>query len=249
MRRKTPIFVCLALFAAFAVPAQADTFDAFSGNIKPGSPQSGGINTTGEGRQTWGSPALTLGLDFEVLAESILVSELAIWDDVIRTNAGLVQTLSSPHRLAIWNYDTGALLGEIFTRPGQGVLRNDFRYFKLDGAIELDKGAKFTVSVYYGRGNQDSNGNSGKSTQDLEPTPTFNDGDGSIIGIDGDTIGGRFLVGDGFPTLADKGPFNRYHAISFSYTPNPEPGTILLIAGVGALAGVVRRRRRRKAVA
>ena len=106
------------------------------------------------------------------------------------------------------------------------------------------QGTEFTVVAYYPTGNGDSNGNHGKMAQALEPRPIFNDS-GGVIGNIG---GGRYSFGFGaaaFPFKTDTGPENRYHAASFNYNPNPEPGTMILISGVIAAAGVYRRRRRK----
>ena len=72
-----------------------------------------------------------------------------------------------------------------------------------------------------------------------EPTPIFNDGPGVIsnIGV------ARYGTGSAFPGTLDTGPENRYHAGSFTYSPNPEPGTIVLLSSALAAAGVWRRRR------
>ena len=244
MRRKTSLLSCLALIVAMAAPAAAD-IDAFEGNIKPGSPQNGATNADGKGRQTFGHPTATLGLDFTVLfSAGITVTQLGIWDDTVVTRDGLVQELSSPHFLGIWNTDTHALLGGIFTAPGTGDLRGDYRYFKLANPIGLDVGANFTISVFYGPGNLDSNGNSGSAVQNREPRPFFNDGGGLIDNIGSSRYGLFGSAGD-FPGTPDTDGANRYHAGSFSYNPNPEPGTIFLLAGAGAMAVIVRRRRRR----
>ena len=91
----------------------------------------------------------------------------------------------------------------------------------------------------------DSNGNSGRVDQDLEPTPTVNDSDGAIVGIGG----ARFSFGLTFPNILDTGPEHRYHSGSFRYfvlEPMPEPGALGLVLLGGAGIVILRRRRRRR---
>jgi hypothetical protein len=250
---RTTILLTALVFAS-ATPALADTFNAFEGNIHVGSPQNGGTNVTGKGRQTFGGNYdMTLGLDFSVLATDpgvtgILITRLGIWDD---NGDGLL----SPHILMVFDADTQALLASIATQPGGGLLQGGYRYFDLPVALDLAVGTNFIVAAYSGPGNKDSNGNSGKVTQSFEPTPTFIDG-GGLIENNGDARfgyssneNGVFFGGPLFPSSIDTGPENRYHAASFTYTPNPEPGTMVLLGGVALGAGIVRRRRQKRLAA
>jgi len=244
--------LALAALTVFAVPAAADT-DVYVGQIEQGDaqlarPGSGlTINPDGRGRLTFGTPDLNLGLDFEVRHEmGITIDQLGVWDD----NVYGVQQLDSPHVLQVWDIDTQTLLREIHTLPGTGDLRGDYRYFDLATPLFLDAGTRFSVTVYYGPGNVDSSGNSGKLGQDLEDRPIFNDGDGVLGNIwITPTRAARYGVGPVFPTSLDWGPANRYHAGSFSYRVNPEPGTIILLGSVLAACFVLRRRRRRARLA
>ena len=244
-----------AVVAGLGGIASADT-DAFSSQIFPGSPQSNRpgfpptltTNPDGRGRITWGSgsyPALTLGLEFMVTEpQGITIWELGVWDDLVVLSLDPYITdhvLLSPHTIGLYDLDTQALLVEIDTAPGGGVLRDGYRYFDTPNIV-LEVGSRFVVAVHYYGGNLDSSGNSGREDQNFEPRPVFNDGGGAItnVGI------GRYGLVPGFPAFADTGPSNRYHSGSFSFTPNPEPGTFFLLGGALAVAGMVRRRRRNR---
>lgn len=242
---KTTIFltVAAAMLVVLAPAALAEPTDAFVGTIERGvyqkpNPSTPGINTTGLGRQTWGDsdPVATLGLDFEVIGpHDITVWQLGIWDD---NGDGLV----TDHWLRLWDLDTQIELASVYTLAGTGELRGGYRYFDI-APLVIPTGARFVVSVFYPDvpgTHVDSNGNSGAPIHDLEPTPIFNSNGVLNIGS------ARYLVGaDAFPGTPDwLGPSNRYHAGSFSYSPNPEPGTMLLLGGALMAAGLIRRRRR-----
>ncbi len=232
MRFTFAIAASVALFAALVSPVAADT-DVFDGNIHIGSPQDGGTNPDGEGRQTFNfSPGITLGTNF-VANIGITINQLGIWDD---NGDGLL----SGHTVLLFDAaDPGTALATLVTSAGTGDLRGGYRYFDLAAPILLDAGTEFQVGVLYGPGNQDSNGNAGAITQNLEPRPTFNVTDGFVsLG----TIS-NFAIGAGFGTINDP-TGDRYHAGSFNYTPNPEPGTMVLLSGV--LGAVVLHRRRKK---
>jgi hypothetical protein len=234
----------------------ADSYDAYTGNIQAGAFQIRDVthvdaltNLDGRGRQCLGyrgNPALTIGLDFEVLADFIHITELGIWDDNVMDLNTLEkqQVLLSPHYISIWDLNTLELLARVETQPGTGDLRGDYRYFELAEPLELPQGTEFTVGVYYGVDNEDSNGNSGRVDQDLEPTPTFNDGGGALAGIGG----GRYGDGPDLPSIPDTGPPNRYHSASFRYAvvyTVPEPGLwLMLLAGAAAVGWASRRRRK-----
>lgn len=242
--------VCFLLL--LGAPAWADTVDAFTGNIVVGSHQklNNGrpedqfrINTTGRGRQVM--RGVNLGLDFLVLSEAgITIFQLGVWDD---NGDGLL----SDHVLSVFDVTTGDLLAAVDIAAGGGALRDQYRYVSLDDPLQLPFGTEFTVVVSYNAANLDSNGNSGAVFQDLEPTPTFFDNNGAILGVGraragARGAGGRFGPGD-FPTILDTGPFNRYHAGSFRYSTSPEPSTLALMGGVLAAGAYVLRRRRRAA--
>ncbi|MHC4817607.1 MAG: PEP-CTERM sorting domain-containing protein, partial [Planctomycetota bacterium] len=109
----------------------------------------------------------------------------------------------------------------------------------------LEEGQKFSVTVGYSDHNTASSGNSGTNSQNLEPRPNFHGGD--LVANIGS---GRYGLNPwNFPTYTDTGPSNRYHSGSFTFNPNPEPGTLLLVGGALSVVGVVRRRRRRKSAA
>jgi hypothetical protein len=228
MMRKT-MAACVVAIAAFATTAAADPVEAFTSTITTGT------TGNGKGRQTLHD--FSLGLDFEVAHEhGIVIDSLGIWDD---NGNGL----SSSHTILLYNLaDSSAPLVQIFTLPGTGTLIDGYRYFDLADPISLAPGTQFSVVVYYPGDNVDSNGNSGPTPPTLgEPTPIFN---GDINGVLIAGIGSA-RYGDGlvFPGTLDTGPSNRYHAGSFTYTPNPEPGTIVLLSGALAAAGAWRRRR------
>lgn len=227
---RSSLIACAVALAAFAAPAAAEPIDAFKATITTGT------MGNGKGRQT--KRDFSLGLDFEVTYSHITITRLGIWDD---NGDGLL----SGHTLLLYDLsDPSTPLAQINTLPGTGDLVAGYRYFDLDVPITLNEGTQFAVVVYYPLDNEDSNGNSGPLPLSLgEPTPIFN-GDGygfvSNIGLS------RYGSGLAFPATLDTGPENRYHAGSFTYSPNPEPGTIVLLSGALAAAGAWRRRRAKK---
>jgi len=261
MKTIASLAAALALLAVLDSPASAD--EIYTGTIHQGSPQSlrpgypSGLTTNpdGRGRLTWGNghrPSITLGLDFEVMFwQGITITELGVWDDtVVSPNGSTVQQMDSGVILTLWVWhDDGSYepLNGVVTSPNdpynQGVLRGDYRYFPIEPTA-LEEGQKFTISVGYSGHNTASSGNSGTSAQSLEPRPIFDDGGGLIANIGSGRYG---FDAWNFPTYADTGPANRYHAGSFSYSPNPEPGTLLLVGGALSVVGIVRRRRRKSA--
>ncbi len=221
---------CVVAIAAFAASAAAEPTNVYESTITTGT------MGNGKGRQT--KLNFSLGLDFEVqYFPGISITRLGVWDD---NGNGLL----SPHSLII--YDLGDSLNmplaRIDTLPGTGVLEGGYRYFDLPAALSLHQGTQFSMVVYYPAGNLDSNGNSGPTPPSLgEPTPTFlGDPYLSNIGV------ARFGFNNTFPITLDTGPANRYHAGSFTYTPNPEPGTMILLSAALAAAGAWRRRRARR---
>lgn len=228
MRKSIAAFVVAS--ALFATSAAAEPIEAFTSTITTG--------TTGNGKGRQTLKDFSLGLDFQVAHEhGVTITQLGVWDD---NGNGLL----SPHSIMLYDLASVAmLLAQIDTLPGTGVLVDGYRYFDLANPIALAPGTDFSVVVYYGPNNLDSNGNSGPTPPSLgEPTPIFN---GEVDGYTFVTsIGtGRFGSGLMFPGMLDSGPANRYHAGSFTYTPNPEPGTIVLLSGALAAAGAWRRRR------
>lgn len=240
--------IALALFSAVA---HADSVAYFTGNVDHGEkqimngdhPERGTVNLTGRGRQVlqdW-----SLGLDFRVDAWGIKITQLGVWDDnVMDPQTGeFEQTLDSPHTLQVYDLATEALITSIDIEPDTGHLHADYRYFRLEHPLIFLQGAEFSVVVGYYPDNVDSNGNSGRVDQDLEPTPTVYDSDGAIVGIGG----ARFAFGITFPDILDTGPPHRYHSGSFRYVvlePMPEPGTLSL--ALLACGGVIIARRRRR---
>jgi hypothetical protein len=228
MRSMAACVVAIAMFATSAA-AEPTIYNAFKSTITTGT------QNNGKGRQTVRN--FSLGLDFEVTFPHITISRLGVWDD---NGNGLV----SSHSLMIYDLaDPSAPLVQIDTLPGTGVLLGGYRYFDLPTPLTLGEGTQFSMVVYYPAGNLDSNGNSGPFPPSLgEPTPMFDDGSGILanIGL------ARFGHGLGFPATLDTGPASRYHAGSFTYVPNPEPGTMILLSGALAAAGAWRRRRARR---
>lgn len=246
----------LALLLILSATGFADSYDAFTGNIHVGEFQVRDVthldavtNLDGRGRQTLGfggTPAMTLGLDFRVLADGICITELGIWDDNVMDLRTLEtrQVLLSPHYISVWDLNTLELLARVETWPGTGDLRGDYRYFALAEPLVLPQGTEFTVGVLYVVDNEDSNGNSGQIGQDFEPTPTFNSGGGALGGMGG----GRYGSGADLPSIPDSGPPDRYHSGSFRFHvihAVPEPGLWLML--LVATAGVACRRRRKAA--
>jgi len=234
--RSTIAFVAgLALLASLASPASADpVVDVFTGNIHVGSPQDGGVNTDGKGRQTFDfQTGITLGSNFTANRE-ILIHQVGIWDD---NGDGLL----SDHKVLVFDHsDPFTPLASLDTVAGGGDLRGGYRYFDLDAPIVIEKETTFQVGVFYGPGNEDSNGNAGSLGQNLEPRPTFHSPEGRV------TLGpvSHFGFGAEIATIPDS-TGDRYHAASFRYTPNPEPGTMVLLSGVFGAAVVYRRRKKR----
>ncbi len=230
---RSSIAACFVAIAVFATSAAADpviTHDVFESTITTGT------QGNGKGRQTVRD--FSLGLDFEVTFPHITITRLGVWDD---NGNGLL----SPHSLMIYDLaDLSAPLAQIDTLPGTGVLVDGYRYFDLLEPLTLEQSTKFSMVVYYPAGNLDSNGNSGPTPPSLgEPTPIFiGDGFGLLLNIGLARYGNGF----GFPGTLDTGPANRYHSGTFSYSPNPEPGTMILLSGALAAAGAWRRRRARR---
>ncbi len=224
--------LALCAVLALSTPTRADAL-AFEGTVFVGVHQNGGVNVTGKGRQTLNN--VTIGLDFTVIADELLISAGGIWDD---NGDGL----ANDHTFLIHDTDSGVELFSMILPAGTGgLLVEGYRYYEFPGTVTMVDGTNFTVSVHYPSGNGDSSGNSGKTSQDLEPTPVFDDGGGHLLNIGG----GRWGLGLAFPVNADFGPENRYHGPSFVFQGNPEPGTLALVAGI-AVAGLALRRRRRK---
>jgi hypothetical protein len=261
MKTIASMAAALALMFVLASPASAE--EVYTGTIHKGAPQSIRpgfpptltINPDGCGRLTWGNgslPPITLGLDFEVLFwQGITITELGVWDDtVVHPDGSSEQVMLSGKTITLWLWNddgTYERLSGVVTSPNdpynQGEVRGDYRYWSID-PVSLEEGQKFSITVGYGSGNMDSTGNSGTVYQDLEPRPIFNDGGGVVANIGS----GRYGFDQwNFPTYGDTGPSNRYHAGSFSYFPNPEPGTFLLVGGALSVVGVIRRRRKKAA--
>jgi len=261
MKTIASVAAALALLAVLDSPASAD--EVYTGTIcqgcpqaiRPGYPPSLTTNPDGRGRLTWGNgshPPITLGLDFEVLFwQGITITELGVWDDtVVHADGSTEQVMNSGKIITLWKWNddgTHERINGVVTNPNdpynQGEVRGDYRYYPI-APTALEEGQKFTVSVYYFDGNYDSSGNSGTLAQDLEPRPNFHDGGGVVANIGSGRYGFDMW---NFPTYSDTGPANRYHAGSFSYFPNPEPGTLLLVGGALSVVGVVRRRRKKAA--
>lgn len=260
MKTIASMAAALALLAVLESPASAD--EVYTGTICQGCPQAGRpgyspsltTNPDGRGRLTWGSgnyPPITLGLDFEVLFwQGITITELGVWDDtVVLPDGSTVQAMESGKIITLWKWNddgTYERINGVVTSPddpyNQGDVRGAYRYWPISPTV-LEEGDKFTITVYYFDGNLDSSGNSGTLLQDLEPRPIFDDGGDVIANIGSGRYGFDMW---NFPTYVDSGPANRYHAGTFTYFPNPEPGTLLLVGGALSIFGVVRRRRKKR---
>lgn len=227
MSKLSMVFVAACALALFAAPAaHADGLDTYTGVL------------TGSGNQLLEN--FTLGLDFRA-STNLWVNELGVWDD-------FGNGLSSPHEASLWDLsDTSAPLASIHFDAGlTGDLRGGYRYLPLPSPIHIDAGTEFSVAVYYPDGNADTNGNAHGAARMLVPGPIFNGGAAANIWETG--FGPRYIQGDAFPSTLDPwfhgGPANRYHSGSFSQTPNPEPGTLVLLGGVLIGFGAWRRRQR-----
>lgn len=224
MRRFT--ILCLVAAAALAVapPAHADPTPVFEATSFYG--------TQGP------LEGIALGTDFDVAFEQgVFVSHLGVFDS--HGNG-----LASGHSVGIFDRTTGDAVVQIVTAPGTGALIDGYRYFELPEDVNLPSGFQGSIVVGYGEGNLDRNGNS-HGILSVEPNPIWR-ADPYINNVGISRYG---FDPDGYPNILDTvyspGPANRYHAGSFTYTPNPEPGTMVLLGAAGAVAGVVRRRRRK----
>jgi len=210
---------------AMTTTAYAENFDVFSSDF------------AGSGSQKLND--LTLGMDFVVQAEKVRIFQLGIWD-------AFGDGFQSSHEVAIYDTDTQVKLASLVFPDGQvGQLRDGYRYVNLWVPLELDQGDAFTIAVTYFDGNQDRNGNV-HGTLQIDPAPILNDAGGAIINIGSS----RYGSGTGFPGTEDQffggGPANRYLSGSFEYSPNPEPGTLVLLSSALAAGAAIRRRRKRK---
>jgi len=218
----------IALTALTARPAQADPFtaEAFTATIE-------------EGNQTY--TAMSLGMDFEVIDPwGVTVFGVGVFDD---RGDGLLTS----HYVRIYDLLTQTVVASMNIEAGQGTLIGGHRYVPLPQPVSLPQGFQGTIVAGYGMGNQDSAGNTHGFLMEVTP-PDFHGGDALV------NIGqSRYVLSDLlFPDTPDPwyggGPANRYHAGSFQYYANPEPGTMALLGAV--LGGAAwRRRRARKAAA
>lgn len=182
-----------------------------------------------------GNQAFTgaLGMDFDVLEGSLLVSRLGAFDS---GQDGFVGSIN----VGIFDRNTTTLISSATLTTANTVLIGQSRFFDV-ADFSLVQG-QYSI-VAQGFSNSDLNGNAVNGGT----PPTINDG-GGVIDFVG---GGRFSTTPAlvYPTTIDGGPANRYDAGTFEFTAvaaaAPEPGTFAFLAvGLLPVAGVVVRRRR-----
>lgn len=177
----------------------------------------------------------SLGADIDVLGP-VTVTALGVYDD-------MYDGLLSNHKVSIWDRRTEAEILSITILAGTGYLLDGYRYYDLSAPIMLSPGMQIAIVAGYDFDNLDDDANTHGWNPGRDSPPIFN-GMGHLanVGIS------RYKKNDpfGYPNVPDTvnspGPANRYHAGSFRYTPNPEPGTMALLGAAG-LAALLRRRR------
>jgi len=223
MMSKYFVLGCVAVVAlAMAPPVAADPVNAFEA-------------TTSHGNQLLKGYAL--GLDFDVNTQ-VRITSLGIFDD-----AG--DGLLTEHYVAIYDRTTELPVVAVKIPAGGGTLIDGYRYVDLSSSVYLTPGFKGSIVAGYGGSNRDHNGNTHGNLH-LAPAPSWH----GLPWMDNVGIArygtGAFDYPDVPDTLYGGGPANRYHAGSFRFAPNPEPGTLLLLSSILAAAGAVRRKRKQR---
>ena len=217
--------IAAVLFASIAEEASADPILEFF------------TATTSGGSQLVSD--LSLGLDFDVVAYGTTIYSLGVYD------FGL-DGLLSDHVVYIYDRTTGLSVASLTILAGTGTLIDGYRYITLPTPIELAEGFMGSIVVDYLSGNLDRNANV-HGFLAVDPGPDVHGG-GALSNVGKGRYGGP----GAYPATPDGfyggGPANRYHAGSFQFDPNPEPGTLVLLGSVG-LAAAVRRRRKKKLAA
>jgi hypothetical protein len=141
------------------------------------------------------------GHDFQVNRDMVIY-EGGIYDNL---GSGLL----SAHEWQIWDTLTQTKLASIQFNPGDGTLRNGYRYKPLDPPLRVNAGTFISCTADFGAGNLDYDGNNGNG----DPQPHINTRNGVVQCVGGS----RYGPGIGFPTIHDTGPSARYHWASFAF--------------------------------
>ena len=189
-------------------------------------------STRGTGNQDWTGP---LGMDFDVLASSIIIEQLGAFDSG-------QDGFASGVTVGIFDRNTQmlvpGLLPTVITTAS--TLIGQSRYNDIaDFVLPTGNYSIVAGGFLSGFSSSDPNGNDGF----FGPPPTINTGGGAIAFV-GSARFGTSTTPFSYPTIVDGGPANRYDAGTFIFA-IPEPETYaLLLAGLGMLGFVASRRRR-----
>lgn len=172
-----------------------------------------------------------VGMDFQVGAAPILVTQLGAYDSDAN---GFV----NPIQVGIFNIDTGMLIGPMATL--MNASNTLIGYDRFADVTDFVLGTGNYSIVAQGFSSADMNGNTGVSNAGVAPTVNG----GGLISFIGNS---RYSTSTAFalPNTIDTGPANRYDAGTFMFTAVPEPTSIALL-GVGLLGFVLSRRKSAK---
>jgi hypothetical protein len=172
------------------------------------------------GNQDFGG---ALGMDFNVNATAIVVSQLGVFDS---ESNGLANALTAQ----LYNRDTGLPVTPLLTfaagsGPASGTLIGGSRFLPIT-PVELPAGFHGTmVASHYSGAEPDGNTFGGGASWTT-------DSGGGLLSFVG---GARYsFSADVFPTNIDGGPANRYAAGTFVFAAVPEPFALFLL-GLGSL--------------